>query len=140
MGSGGLGKSDYCSGLELSMREKAIERALELKSQHFTVKEIVLKLEEEGYVVTDSKRSMGKPFGFYAVGEWCRGKNKQTGKKDRSLSEEERKEHRRQSKLKARREWYARNKEELREGHAAVMRELRSYYSSMGVKYWKKGL
>ena len=91
-------------------------------------------LKEEGYIVGDSKRSLGKPYGYYAVSEWCRGKNKQTGKRDRFLSDDERLERRRLSRNKARREWYARNMEVLRPKMAQEQKERRAFYRLNGVK------
>ena len=114
-------------------RLDAIERAIELKYQNYTVREIVKILKEEGYIVGDRKRSLGKPYGYYAVSEWCRGKNKQTGKRDRSLSNEERLERKRLSRNKARREWYARNVEVLRPKMAQEQRERRAFYRLNGV-------
>ena len=115
-------------------RLDAIERAIELKYENYTIREIVQILKEEGYIVGDSKRSLGKPYGYYAVSEWCRGKNKQTGKRDRSLSDEERLERKRLSRNKARREWYARNVEVLRPKMAQEQKERRAFYRLKGVK------
>lgn len=121
MGSSELGVSDWRGGLgvrdlnNLLDRESALERSLELKGEGYTVREIVKILGEEGYV--NVVRGVGRAYGFWTVGEWCRGFNKQSGKRKPGLyglSEGQRLAYNaemRERRLRRMRSWRLRNRE-----------------------------
>ena len=96
-------------------RASAMERSLELKLEGYTVREIVKILGEEGYV--NKVRGVVRGYGFWTVGEWCRGYNKQSGKRKPGLyglSECERLAYTaemRERRLQRMRSWRLRNRE-----------------------------